>query len=137
MEQGEDPEPRGTGDFASAPDDSSAGIWVGEFLTKPVRCLRLHRLASICNKGVKLNDSSTVSSESPDSDSSSRDGSDASSSDDGTRTSTMVRTASHQLGAHMSGPGDDEVIREGRTRAQTRTLDRGSGCGANRRDRTL
>ena len=30
---------------------------------------------------------------------------------------TVVRTAARQLGAHMSGPGGGEEIREGRTRA--------------------
>ena len=56
-------------------------------------------------EGGELNDSSTVSSESPDSHSSSRDGSNASSSDDGAPTPPAARTAVRQLGAHMSGPG--------------------------------
>ncbi|CAM9264707.1 unnamed protein product, partial [Laminaria digitata] len=59
------------------------------------------------------NDASTVNSESSDSDSSSRDGSDASTSDDEAPTPTAVRTAARQLGAHMSGPGGGEEIREG------------------------
>ena len=71
---------------------------------------------------MDLNDSSTVSSEPPDSDTSSRNENDAPSSDDEVPTPTAVRIAARQLGAHMSGPGDGDEIREGRTRAQTRAL---------------
>ena len=72
----------------------------------------------------ELNDSSTVSSEMPESDTLSRDDDDASSSDDGVPTPTAIRTAARQLGAHKSGPSDGEEIREGSTRAQTRALNR-------------
>ena len=51
---------------------------------------------------VEPNDTSAVSSELSDSDSSSQDGSDASTSDDEAPTPTAVRTAARQLGAHMS-----------------------------------
>ena len=78
---------------------------------------------------VEPNDTSAVSSELSDSDSSSQDGSDASASDDEAPTPTAVRTAARQLGAHMSGPGDGEEIREGRTRAQTRALNREAAAG--------
>ena len=77
----------------------------------------------------ELNDSSTVSSEPPESDTSSRDDDDASSSDDGAPTPAAIRTAARQLGAHMSGPGDGEEIREGSTRAQTRALNREAATG--------
>ena len=75
-------------------------------------------------ESVDLNDSSTVSSEPPDSDTTSRDGNDASSSDDEAPTPTAARTAARHLGAQMSGPGDGDEIRQGRTRAQTRALNR-------------
>ena len=78
---------------------------------------------------VELNDPSTVSSEPPDSDTSSRNGNDASSSDDGAPTPTAARTAARQLGAHMSGPGHGGEIRERRTRAQTRALSREAAAG--------
>ena len=83
---------------------------------------------------MESNDTSTASSELSDCGSSSRDGSDASTSDSGSlsdistsdggapsdastpdseaQTSTAVRTVARQLGAHMSGPGDGEDIRE-------------------------
>ena len=80
--------------------------------------------------GVELNDSSTVSSYPPDGDNSSRDGIDASSSDDGVPTPMAARTAARQLRAHMSGPGDGDEIREGRSRAQTRVLNREAAAGA-------
>lgn len=78
---------------------------------------------------VELNGPSTDSSEPPASDTSSRDENDASSSDNGVPTPTAVRTAAHQLGAHMIGPGDGEDIREGSTRAQTRALNREAETG--------
>ena len=81
------------------------------------------------NRSVDLNDSSTVSSEPPDSDTSSLNGNDASSSDDEAPTPTAARTAARQLGAHMLGPGDGDEIREGRTRAQTRALNREAAAG--------
>ena len=80
-------------------------------------------------ESVDLNDSSTVSSEPPDSDTTSRDGNDASSSDDEAPTPTAARTAARQLGAHMSGPGDGDEVRVGRTRAQTRALNREAAAG--------
>ena len=78
---------------------------------------------------VEPNDTSAVSSEVPDSDSSSQDGSDASASDDEAPTPTAVRTAARQLEAHILGPGDGEEIREGRTRAQTRAFNREAAAG--------
>ena len=100
---------------------------------------------------MESNDTSTACSESSDSDSSSRDGSgastfyngalsdtstsdggalsDASTPDSGAQTPTAVRTAARQFGAHMSGPGDSEDIREERTRAQTRVLIREAAAG--------
>ena len=76
-----------------------------------------------------LNDSSTVSSETPKSDTSSRDDDDSSSSDAGAPTPTAIRTAARQLGAHMSEPSDGEEIREGNTRAPTRVLNREAATG--------
>ena len=78
-----------------------------------------------------MNDSSTVSSQPPDSDTSSRDGNDASSSDDGAPTPTAARTAARQIGAHMSGPGDGDEIRQGRARTQTMALNREAAAGRN------
>ena len=78
---------------------------------------------------VELQDSSAISSESSDSNSSYRDGSDASFFDDGIPTPTAARTATRQLGAHVLGPGDGEEIREGRTRAQTRALNQEAAAG--------
>ena len=78
---------------------------------------------------VDLNDSSAVSSEPPDSDTSCLNGNDASSSDDEAPTPTVARTAARQLGAHMIGPGDDDEIGTGRTRAQTRALNREAAAG--------
>ena len=72
---------------------------------------------------------STGSSESPDSDTSPCGGSDASSSDERTPTPTVARTAARQLGAHIQGPRDGDEIREGRTRAQTRALEREAASG--------
>ena len=81
------------------------------------------------NRSVDLNDSSTVSSEPPDSDTSSLNGNDASSSDDEDPSPTAARTAARQLGPHMLGPGDGDEIWEGRTRAQTRALNREATAG--------
>ena len=100
---------------------------------------------------VNLNDTSTDSSESFHSDSSSRNGSEASSSDSGalndtstfdggalsdastpdsgSQTPTAVRTSARQLGANISGPDDGEEIWEGRTRTQTRALNREAATG--------
>ena len=78
---------------------------------------------------VELNDISAVSSELSDSDSSSQDAIDASASEVEAPTPTAVGTAARQLGAHMSDPGDGEEIRKGRTRAQTRTLNREAAAG--------
>ena len=65
----------------------------------------------------ELNDSSTVSSEPLEIDTSSRHDDDASSFDDEAPTPTAMQTAAHQRGARMSGPGDGEKIQEGSTRA--------------------
>ena len=63
-------------------------------------------------EGVELNDSSRISSESHDSDTSSRDGNDASASDDGAPTPTAAQTAARQQRAHLSGPDDGEDNRK-------------------------
>ena len=81
------------------------------------------------NRSVDLNDSSTVSSEPPDSDALSLNGNDAPSSDHEAPTPTVARTAARQLGAHMLGPGDGDDIRKGRTRAQTRALNLEAAAG--------
>ena len=78
---------------------------------------------------VQTNDTSAVSSVFSDSDSSSQDGRDGSASEDDAPTPTAVRTAARQLGANMSVPGDSEEIREGRTRAKTRALNREAAAG--------
>ena len=78
---------------------------------------------------MDLNDSSAVSSEPPDIDTTSRDGNDASSSVDGAPTPTAARTTASQLGAHMPGPGDGDEIRGARTRAQTRAFNREAAAG--------
>ena len=80
-------------------------------------------------ESVDLNDSSTVSSEPPDSDALSLNGNDAPSSDHEAPTPTVARTAARQLGAHMLGPGDGDEIREGRTKAHTRALNREAPAG--------
>ena len=64
-----------------------------------------------------MKDPLPISSESSDSDSSSRDGSDASSSDGVAPTSTTARTAACQVGAQVTGLDDGEKILEGTTRA--------------------
>ena len=137
MELGEAPEARGAGDFSSARTTPLPVL--GRGISHQLRAVSPTTQASddLQPEGVELNNSSKVSSESPDSDSSSRDGSDASCSDDGAPTLTAARTAARQLGAYMSGPGDGEDIREGRTRVHTRVLNRENGCGAGRCDRTL
>ena len=80
-------------------------------------------------EGVELNDSSTVISESSDSDSSFRHGIDASSFDGGAPTPIAARTAALQHGAHISGPGYGEDIREGSTRGQTRVFHQEAAAG--------
>ena len=52
-----------------------------------------------------------------------------SASEDEALTPTAVQTTARQLGAHMSEPGDGAEIREGRTRAQTRALNREATAG--------
>ena len=109
MELGEAPEPGGTDDFASAPTTPLPVLPVlGRGIPRQLRAVSPITQAGddLQAEGVELNDSSTISSESSDSDSSSRGGSDASFSDDGTPTPTAARTAARQLGAHMSEPGD-------------------------------
>ena len=97
---------------------------------------------------VEQNDTSTASSESSDSDFSLKAGSDVSTSnsgalsdtstsdgealgapESGAQTPTAVWTAARQLKAHMSELGNGEDIREGRTRAQTRALNREAAAG--------
>ena len=96
--------------------------WGREFLTNSVQSLMTQTGGDFQAESVELNDSSTVSSEPPDSDNLSREGNDASSSNDGPPTPTVDRAAARQLGAHMSGPGDGDEIRKGRMRVQTRSL---------------
>ena len=113
------------------PDDSTAGI--GERNSSPTQLRAVSPMTQAGDdlqaEGVELNDSSTISNESSDCDSSSRDESDASFSHDGTPTPTAAWTAARQLGAHMSGSGDDEEIHEGRTRAQTSALNHEAAAG--------
>ena len=78
-------------------------------------------------EGVELNDSSTVISESSDSDSSFRHGIDASSFDGGAPTPIAARTAARQLRVHMSGLGIGE-IRRGNASAHTRALNQQSAA---------
>ena len=92
------------------------------------------------DEDVESNDTPAASSESPDSDSSSPVGSDASTSngealsdapshDIGAQAPTAVRTAARQLGAHMSGPGDGDHTREGRTSAHTKPINQEAVAG--------
>ena len=120
----EAPEPGGTDVYESAPTTPLPVL--GRGIPHQLRAVSPVTQAGGGSqaKSEELNDSSTVSSEPPESDISSRDDDDASSSDDGAPTPTAIRTAARRLGAHMSGPGDGEEIREGRTRAQTRALNR-------------
>lgn len=41
----------------------------------------------------------------------------------------MARTVARQLGLHMIGPQDGEMVREGRNRAQTRQLNQETAVG--------
>ena len=123
------PEPGGTDDFD--PDPTTPLPVLGRGIPHQLRAVSPMTQAGgdLQAESEELNDSSTVSSEPPESDTSSRDDDDASSSDDGAPTPTAIRTAARQLGAHMSGPGDGEEIREGSTRAQTRALNREAATG--------
>ena len=130
------PEQGGTVDLEEAPELRGADVYESAPTTPlPVLGRRIpHQLRAVSPmtqaggdsqaESEELNDSSTVRGEPPESDNSSRDDDDASSSDDGAPTPTAIRTAARQLGPHMSGSGDGEEIREGRTRAQTRALNR-------------
>ena len=125
-------EPGGTDDYESAPTTPLPVLGRGI----PHQLRVVSPMSPMTQTGgdfqadiVDLNDSSTVGSEPPDSDTSSRDGNDTSSSDDGTPTQTAARTAARQVGGHMSGSGDGDEIREGRTRAQTRALNREAAAG--------
>ena len=152
------PELEGTEDFASDPTTLLPRL--GREIPHELRMVPPMTQASddFRAEHVESNDTSTASSESSDSDSSSRDGSGASTPDSGAlsdtstsdggalsdvsthysgaQTPTEVQTAARQLGAHMSGPGDGEEIREGCTRAQT-SAQLGSGGGADQWNRTL
>ena len=129
MDLEEAPEPGGTDDYESAPTIPLPVL--GRGIPHQIRAVSpmTETGGDSQAESVELNDSSTVSSEPPDGNNSSRDGSDASSSDDGASTPTATRTAARQIGAHMSGPGDGGEIREGRTRAQTRKLNREVAAG--------
>ena len=77
MELGEAPEPGGTDDFASAPTTPLPVLPVlGRGIPRQLRAVSPITQAGddLQAEGVELNDSSTISSESSDSDSSSRDG---------------------------------------------------------------
>ena len=141
----------GTENFGSVPKASLPGL--GRGIPNQLRAVSPMTQASddLRVQDVESNDTSTASSKSSDSDSSFRDGSDASNSDggalsdtstsdggalsdastpdSGAQTPTAVRTAARQLGTHMSRPGDGEEIREARTRAQTRVLNREAAAG--------
>ena len=129
MELGEAPEPRGTDDFFSAPTTPLAVL--GRIILHQLRTVSpmMPDGEDLQAEGVELNDLSTISGESSDSDSSSRDGSDASSTDDGAPAPATARTAARQLGAHMSGPGDGEKNREGRRRAQIKARNQEAAAG--------
>ena len=122
MKLGDPPKPGGTNYFASAPTTPLPVL--GRGIPHQLRAVSPLTQASdeLQAEGVELNGSSTSSIESSGSDSSYRDGSDASSSDDGAPTGIRTRTASRQLGAHMSGPGDGEEmeVRERKPRRLTR-----------------
>ena len=135
------PEQGGTVDLEEAPEPGGTDVYESAPMT-PLPVLgrgishQLRAVPPMTQAGgdsqaesEELNDSSTVSSEMPESDTLSRDDDDASSSDDGVPTPTAIRTAARQLGAHKSGPGDGEEIREGNTRAQTRALNREAATG--------
>ena len=94
MELGEDPDPRGTGGFSSAPTTPMPVLGMG--IPHQFRVVSPMTRAS-----DGLQPQGVVSSESPDSDSSSRVRSDATSFADGAPTPTAARTAARQLGAHM------------------------------------
>ena len=130
------PELGGTEDFVSAPT-TPLPVW-GRGIHHQLRAVSpmTQAVSPIPQAGgefraedVEPNDTSADSSEPPESDTSSRDDDDASSSDDGAPTPTVVRTAARQLGVYMSGPGDGEEIWEGRTRAETRALNREAAAG--------
>ena len=125
----EAPEPGGTDVYESAPTTSLPLL--GREIPHQLRAVSPMTQASGDSQAEseELNDSSTVSSEPFESDTSSRDDDDASSSDDGAPTPTPIPTAARQLGAHMAVPGDGEEIREGSTRAQTRVLNRKVATG--------
>ena len=125
----EEPESGGTDEYESAPTTPQPVL--GRGIPHQVRAVSpmTQTGGDFQAESVELNDSSTIRSEPPDSDTLSRDGNDASSSDDGAPTPTSARTTACQLGAHMSGPGDGDEIRERRTRAQTRALNREAAAG--------
>ena len=121
--------PGGTDDYESAPTTPLPVL--GRGTPHQLRVVSpMTQTGGDCQaESVDPSDSSTVSSEPPDIDTSSLNGNDASSSDDDAPTSTAARTAARQLGAHMLGPGDGDEIREGRTRAQTKALKREAAAG--------
>ena len=117
-------EPGGTDDYQSAPTTPLPVL--GRRIPHQLCVVSLMtQTGGDCRaESVDLNDSSTVSSEPPESHTSSLNGNEASSSGDEAPTPTAARTAARQLEAHMLGPGDGDEIRKGRTRAQTRALNR-------------
>lgn len=92
MEQTDVPEPGGTDDFNSA--SATPLPVVGRRIPRKLRAVSAATHASQESQadGVELNDTSTVSSESSDSDISSRDGSEAPVANNRTPTPTAVRT---------------------------------------------
>ena len=129
MDLEEAPEPGGTDVYESTPTIPMPVL--GRGIPHQLRAVspRTQAGGDSQAESEELNDSSTVSSEPPESDTSSRVGDDASSSDDGAPTPTSIRTAARQLGAHMPAPGDREEVREGSTRAQTRALNQEAATG--------
>ena len=129
MDLEEAPEPGGTDVYESTPTTPLPVLGTG--IPHQLRAVSPMTQAGRDSQAesAELNDSSTVSSEPPESDTSSRDDDDASLSDDGAPTPAAIWTAARQLGAHMSRPGDGEDVWEGRTRAQIRALNREATTG--------
>ena len=122
MDLEEAPEPGGTDDYESAP--TTPLPIMGRGIPRHLRAVSPTTQTSgdFQAESVELNDSSTVSSKPPNSDTSSRGGNDVSSSDEGAP--TRLRP-----GLLRARPGDGDEIREGRTRAQTRALNREGKVG--------
>ena len=94
MDQEDVAEPEETDDLRFRPDYSTVDN------AHQLRAVSPKTQAYSQAKSMELNEPSTVSSESPNSDTSSRDGSDSSAFDNGAPTPTAARTAARQIGAH-------------------------------------